>query len=283
MDQADGLRRLLTATPTRVIAVAGMAHGVGTTTAAMNLSAALVRQGRQVVLLDEHVPAAQSVCAVWSIDAPGALEDVAGGRLGRDDAAAQAPCGVKVLSAPPGIAYGSFDPRLLCPAGVIVIDVAFDGAGELSAMAQRADELVIVMQPLASSITATYSGLKRLQLAHALRRFRFLVNEVTSPAQAQRIIANIVNASSRYLAVALQPAGWVRSDPLLRASSCLNRTVTEAYPTSAAADDFRRVAVEIGQWPLPATASRCAPSATKSIPGRSLPAGTAGRAGAPAA
>ena len=53
-DQADGLRRLLAHTPTRVVAVAGMGRGGSATEAAMNLGAALVQQGKDVLVLDEH-------------------------------------------------------------------------------------------------------------------------------------------------------------------------------------------------------------------------------------
>lgn len=232
LDQADGLRQLLMpATPTRVVAVAGMSHGVGTTTTAINLSAALMAQGRLVLLVDEH------------------------GGSGGDGAAAQAGCAVKVLPAADSAGGGNFDARSLCPAGVIVIDAAFDSAGRLSALAQRADELVIVMQSFASSITSTYAGLKRLHGAHPIQRFRLLVNGATSAQQAQRIMANIADAGSRYLAVSLQPAGWVRSDPLVRAARRLRQAVAQAYPASPAAEDFRRLAVEVGNWTGPQAAA----------------------------
>ena len=60
-DQADGLRRLLAPAPTRVIAVASMARGAGATTTAMNIAAALVLQGKNVLLLDQHAARAGSV------------------------------------------------------------------------------------------------------------------------------------------------------------------------------------------------------------------------------
>src|SRR6187397_2532827 len=65
-DQADGLRRLLAHTPTRVVA-----------DAAMNLGAALVQQGKDVLVLDEHGATAAAICAAWAIDPLGDLADVA--------------------------------------------------------------------------------------------------------------------------------------------------------------------------------------------------------------
>jgi flagellar biosynthesis protein FlhG len=244
-DQADGLRRLLNASACRVIAVAGLSRGVGATLTAMNLSVELARQGKQVVLLDEHGCTAQSACAGWSIGPRGTLDDVACGRLDFASAAATAGCGVRVLPAPAGLSRGSFNPRTLCPRGVIVVDVALDDSGQLSPLARIADELIIVMQPVASSITATYAGLKRVQYTHALQQFQFLVNNVASAAQAERVIANVTNASRRYLAVSLRPLGWISSDPLVCKARSSHQTVCEAYPTSPAAMEFRRIAAAV--------------------------------------
>ncbi|HJS05260.1 MAG TPA: flagellar biosynthesis protein FlhG, partial [Variovorax sp.] len=130
-----------------------------------------------------------------------------------------------------------------------LIDAALDGEGRLSALAQSADELVLVMQPHAASITATYAGIKRLHYAHALRQLRFLVNGVAEPGAAQQVAHNLAQAGSRYLAVSLQPAGWVRAEPHMADAGRLRRTLVEAYPASPAAADCRRIADEMGQWP----------------------------------
>jgi len=248
-DQADGLRRLLAHTPTRIVAVAGMGRGLGATTAAMNLGAALVQQGKEVLLLDEHGAAAESAAAVWALEPPGTLADVRCQRLGCGDAAARASCGVSVLPAAPASQPPGADLRRLWQGDVILIDAAFDSDGQLSGLAQTADELVLVLQPHAASITATYSGIKRLHYAHALKQLRFLVNGVADPGAAQQIMTNLVQTGSRYLAVSLQPAGWVRADPHLRDARRLSRTVVEAFPASPAAVDFRRIAADMGQWP----------------------------------
>jgi flagellar biosynthesis protein FlhG len=248
-DQADGLRRLLAHTPTRVVAVAGMQPELGATTAAMNLGAALALQGKDVLLLDEHESAADSAAALWSLDPLGTLADVVLRRLSCEGAAARASCGVSVLPARAGVQDPSADPRRLWQGDVILIDAVFDGEGRLSALAQMADELVLVLQPHAASITSTYSGIKRLHYAHALKQLRLLVNGVADAEAAQQIMANLVQTGSRYLAVSLQPAGWVRADPHLRDARRLCRTVVEAFPASPAAVDFRRIAADMGQWP----------------------------------
>ncbi|MEJ7687149.1 MAG: cellulose synthase operon protein YhjQ/BcsQ [Variovorax sp.] len=234
-----------------MVAVAGMRRGLGTTTAAMNLAAALVQQGKEVLLVDEHRLAAESACAVWSI--------YANGNTGA--AGVIADCGVAVLAACDGALPQDADPHRLRPADVVLIDAALDEAGGLSPLACLADELVVVLQPDAASVTATYSGIKRLHYAHALRQLRFLVNGVADPAAARQIMANLVDTGSRYLAVSLQPAGWVRADPHLQQARRLNHTVVEAFPASPAAADFRRIAADMGQWAWRPAASLALPAA----------------------
>jgi flagellar biosynthesis protein FlhG len=232
-----------------------MGRGAGATTTVMNLGAALLHQGKQVLLLDEHHAAPACACALWAIAPSGTLADVAGRRLDCDDAAARADCGVGVLPAPLDAQPPGLDPRTLWQGSVILIDAAFDDDGCLSMLARQADDLVLVFQPQPASITAAYAGIKRLHYAHALKQLRLLVNGVGAAAEATQVMANLVDTSRRYLAVSLQPAGWVRTDPHLQDAQRLHQTVVEAFPASPAAIDFRGLAAGMGQWPWRAAAS----------------------------
>lgn len=251
-DQADGLRRLMAPTPKRIVAVVGMLPAMGATTAAMNLAEALANQGKDVLLLDEHCQTLDSPCSVWSIDPCGNWDDVVARRLTLQHACAVAKCGVKVLPAlpsRPSSIDGKADLRSKCQESVILIDTALGSSGELSLLAQQADDCVLVLQTLPSSITAAYSGIKQLHHAHALKQFRLLINGVASAEAARKVMANLANTCSRYLSVSVQSAGWVRSDPHMAGARRLNKTVLEAYPASPASVDFRRIASEVEQWP----------------------------------
>ncbi|MBO9649257.1 MAG: flagellar biosynthesis protein FlhG [Variovorax sp.] len=243
-DQADGLRRLLANTQTRVIAIAGMSRRDGVTTTAMNLAAALVHQGKDVSLVDEQRPDHGSAAAVWGIEVPGVAAE----------------CGVEVLPTP----HPSADPRAFRHSGVVLIDAALDEEGRLSPLAQQADELVLVLQPNAASITTTYAGIKRLHYAHGLMQLRFLVNRASGIDEAQKIMTNLASTGSRYLAVSLEPAGWVHADAHHADALRLGLTVVEAFPASPAAVDFRRIASDVLRWPwrAPARALRTNDHAT---------------------
>lgn len=248
-DQADGLRRLMKPTSTRVIAVVGMLPRMGATTAAMNLAEALTNQGKDVLLLDEHSQTPESPCSVWSIEPSGNWDDVVARRLTLYRACAVAKCGVKVILAPTSLADDKADLRLKCQESVILIDALLGSSGELSLLAQQADDCVLVLQTHPSSITAAYLGIKQLHHAHALNQFRLLINGVVSAEAAGKVTVNLANTCSRYLSVSVQSAGWIRSDPHMASARRLNKTVLEAYPASAASVDFRRIASELEQWP----------------------------------
>jgi len=272
-DQADGLRRLLARSPMRILAFAGMLRGMGVTSAVMNLAAALAQQGRQVLVLDEHHPAPGSVDRLWNIEPAGSLADVTSRRLACSDAVARADCGVSVLPAMEPLE--AFDPQCLQPHQVVLIDARLDPAGNLSALARMAGELVVVLRSDPTAITATYAGIKRLHYAHALKQLRFLLNGVTQADEAQRIADNMAQVGSRYLGVSLESAGWVQQDPGLGGAQRQRQTVVEAFPASPSAADMRRIADEMGQWPWrPATAAPRHSPAAGTASARTSPAAT---------
>ena len=139
---------------------------------------------------------------------------------------------------------------------LVMVHAVLDGDGTLSPLAAQADHVVVVLRANASSIKASYVCIKKLHHAHALQRLRVLVNGVTDAAEAQRILANLAQTGSRYLALALEPAGWVRADPLLAQAQRLNLAVVEAFKSSPAAVDFRQIASDLLQWPQPPARSR---------------------------
>lgn len=254
-DQADGLRRLMArhsgGNPTRVIALVGSSPLVGATSVALNLGAALAQQGKDVLLLDE-VGGAQSACDIWNIQAAGVWADVVAQRLSLKVAAGRADCGVLVMP----IAEvdrtpnsGSADLRALFQGQVLLIDACLDKDGALSPLAVQADDVIVILRPQAASITAAYACIKRLHYAHALQQLRIMINGAASVPESQRVLSNLTSTGSRYLALALESVGCVVTDPHLPHAHQLHRSVVEAFQTSPAAIDFRRIATELLEWP----------------------------------
>lgn len=264
-DQADGLRRLLTVGRPRIVAVAGLCPGVGATTTAINLAAAFAQDGKPVLVLDEQPPGPASLCAGWGVTAAGTLADVGRG-MPLAAAAAQPMAGVHLLPAPPGIPAAMFSARALCPGGVILIDVALDAQGQLSPLARLADEVAVVMQPSVASLTATYAGLKRLQFAHALQTFGFVVNRTSSQREAQLVIGNVILTSSRFLALSLRALGSIGADEGVREAGRRRQPVCAVSPASQAAAQFRQVAAALLQPPGDAAAGMAGAEAPRPRP-----------------
>jgi flagellar biosynthesis protein FlhG len=148
---------------------------------------------------------------------------------------------------------------------LVLLHAVLDEEGAMSPIAAQADHVIVVLRANASSIKTSYVCIKKLHHAHALQRVRVLVNHVADVAEAQRILANLAQTGSRYLALALEPAGWVRADPLLAQAQRLDLALVEAFKSSPAAADFRQIAADLLQWPLPLAPGR-PPSETASAP-----------------
>lgn len=200
-DQAAGLRRLMAGSAGRLVAVVGSGPAVGATSVTLNLAAALMQQGKDVLLLDER----------------------------------------SAVTSTPALRQGR----------LVLIDAVLGKDGALSPLAAQADHVFVVLQPNVASITAAYACIKGLCHAHALQRMRVLVNHAAGAVEAQRILSNLALTGSRYLAVALEPAGCVRADPRLPQAQRLNLTVVEAFPASPAAMDFCQIASDFLHWPRP--------------------------------
>ncbi|AMO98818.1 putative flagellar biosynthesis protein FlhG [Collimonas arenae] len=265
-DQADGLRNLMAQhagnRAAQMIAVVGSGRQVGASSVTLNLAAALAQLGQEVLLLDESgglpPPAAGGGTGRWS--------DVVGGGFPLEDAAVKLACGAWWLSLSKADAAAESDVRSMFRGQVILIDASLDGNGALSPLALQADDVVVVLRPQAASITAAYACIKQLHYAHALQQLRIVINGAADCSEAQRVAGNLAATGSRYLGLALQATGCVSLDPRLVQAQRLKLSVVEAFQTSAAAVDFRRIAVQLQQWPRRVAALPAAPA---SIPASS--------------
>ena len=270
IDQAEGLRRLLAREGSRVIAVTGGRGSPGRTTVVVNLAAALTAQGKDVLVLDECL-GPHSVSALlggvrgggdFTRNSTRNFAAVMRGEMALDEAVGRHALGFGVLAAPrePLAQYtgAQFDARfdaqvskvLAGPADFVLIDAQLDAEGALSPLAMHAHDVLIVMRVAAQAITDAYACMKRLHFAHAIAQFRVLANHVVSASDAQAALENLAGVASRYLTVSLESAGSVAADPHMPRALQLARCIVDAFPSTAAARDFRHVAAELPHWPM---------------------------------
>lgn len=260
-DQAEGLRRLLAKSGSRVIAVTGGSAGVGSTTIVVNLAAALAQQGKDVLVVDECLGDKSVSAMLGGVRGAGNFAAVMRGEMTLDEATAQHVLGFSVLAASrhnrEGHTAAQLGAVLRGSADIVLIDAELDEHGHLSPLAMQAHDLMIVTRVAAQAITDAYACMKRLHYAHATAQFRVLVNHVHSVDDAHTAFVNLAGVAGRYLTVSLEDAGCIAADARMARALELSRCVVDAFPSTPAARDFRHLAAELQYWPMrPAMSSQ---------------------------
>jgi len=148
-------------------------------------------------------------------------------------------------------------PQSLPPAlggRLVLIHAVVGSTGGLSPLAASADHIVVVCATHNDAITQTYLRIKKLHFTHALAALRVVINDAADPVQAQRVLANLAATGSRYLGMAIEPAGFVRADSCLAQARRLNQAVVHAFAGSDCARDFLQMASDLVTWPCPSVA-----------------------------
>ncbi|HTI17091.1 MAG TPA: MinD/ParA family protein [Trinickia sp.] len=253
-DQAEGLRRLLVKSGSRVVAVTGGPIGVGCTSTVVNLAAALASFGKDVLVIDECLGRNSVSAMVGGVGSAGSVRALLAGEIGLDQAAPRHELGFSVLAAShencAGYSAAELGVMLTGPADVVLIDARLERNGALSLLAAQAHDVMVVTRVAAQAITEAYVAMKRLHYAHAIAQFRVLINRVSRQADAHTAFENLAEVAGRYLMLSIAPAGCVAADPLMERSLELGRCIVDAFPSASAARDYRRVAAEMLYWPM---------------------------------
>ncbi|WP_153115226.1 nucleotide-binding protein [Rhodocyclus tenuis] len=260
-DQAAGLRRLFGRERMRIVTFAAGSVGVGKSVTVANLAAALARQGKETLIIDEN--ADDQVAALFGSVGRHDLQEVLDRRRKLADTLLTLAPGVRLLRAEramrslAGLADAQRDALLESiggmerPADVILIDASSSYPRGFSPLALAADETVMVLAPTSSAITEAYALIKKLSLGFARRRFRLLVNKVRGADEAEAIHANIAHVTQSRGLARTEFAGHVPLDEHLRQAERLCQPVTALFPDAPAAAAFRQLAGDLLCWPQP--------------------------------
>lgn len=271
IDQAEGLRRLLEGSQTRLVSVLSGKPRVGKTSVTINLAAALARSGKDVLVLDEN-SAANNVLDGLGLYAHHDLLDVAQGKCTLREAL----LGCKGLSVLPAararhalIKLNVDEQRRLKHAlaeasggvDVLLLDAALSPGSAAVTSLDRGAALLLVIDATASGITESYALIKRLDMEHGRLRFEVLVNKVEGERAALTVFANMDGLARRNLSARLQYAGYIPRDDKLQRATRLNKTVHDAFPGAASTQAFFGLAHHVLSLPL----SQDDPSGTASL------------------
>ena len=248
--------------PVRVIAVSGGKGGIGKTNVSVNLSIALAKLGRRVVLLDADLGLA-NVDVLLGLEAEKTLADVLEGDCSLMDIMVEGPEGVKIVPAASGIrsmvelgdaehagliqAFSEIDDQL----DVLVVDTASGISGSVTNFVQAAQEVLVVVCDEPTSITDAYALIKVLNRDYGIFKFNIVANMIHSHDEAQKMFRKLSAVADKFLNVALRFAGEVPYDDMLRKAVKKREPVIKAYPRSKSALAFRELASQVDSWPLP--------------------------------
>jgi flagellar biosynthesis protein FlhG len=260
-DQAEGLRRILSFSRARTIAIVGGTRGAGVTSCVVNLGAALAQQGRRVLVVDENFSNG-NVAQVLGVRPRFDLGHAIAGDCYLEDALTQAPAGLTLLAASRAVnalvrldsmaqrravsCFADLDDA----ADVVLLDARND-AIDPSAFANAAQEVIVVVSPGPSSITGGYAAMKRMSRVAGRKRFHLLVNRECDARATQVIHNNMAQAASKHLEVALELMGAIPQDPAIAEAVQRFAPAVQTAPYADASRRFAGEAAAMLRWSAP--------------------------------
>ncbi len=266
VDQAAGLRRMVSPDGVRVIAVTGGKGGVGKTNVSVNLALAMSALGREVLLMDADLGLG-NVDVLLGLRPKHNLSHVINGEATLDEVAIETSGGIKVIPAASGVRrmaeLGAAETAGLIHAfsefgygaEVLIVDTAAGIAENVLNFSKASQEIVVVVCDEPASITDAYAMIKTLHRDHGRHRFRVVANMTRSASEGKALFIKLLNVTDRFLDVSLDYMGAIPFDEYLRKAIQRQRAVIEAYPRSQAALAFKKLAVVADNWPVPTEAS----------------------------
>src|SRR5579862_3498924 len=259
MSLMDGGKLAGLGRPVQVIAVTGGKGGVGKTSVAVNLAAALA-PSRRVLLLDGDLGLA-NVDVFLGLSPRYTLAHVLSGERTLDEILVEAPQGFHIVPAASGAAHlANLDAAthlglvqafsaLATRLDVLIIDTAAGIAHGVTQFSQAAQQVLVVICDEPASLTDAYALVKVLSRNHGVRRFRVLANMTRTHGMGEELFRRFERVTGRFLDVVLDYAGEIPEDEHVRRSIRGQLPVIEAYPGCPASIAFKNLAARADKWP----------------------------------
>lgn len=264
LDQASGLRALISTPTCRSISIAGGRGDAGATTLVINLAAALVERSREVIVLDEF-SGLSNISHRLRLSSRFGMENVLRREARLADTLIDSGRGFSVLpiaARPQMLAslneqeqywLGNEFENLADTADFLLLDTCPAANNSVPSLSLAADDVLIVLTNRAESLTDAYAAIKLLYTEFARRDFRILVNRVHSLEEAAALFGRIREVAQQYLGreIQLKLIGFVPEDEKLNRATRLGQTILEAFPDSESAMAFRQLADVMLRWAPP--------------------------------
>ena len=253
LDQAESLRRLMMAAETeappvlegfeepavsraRIIAITSGKGGVGKTNVAVNLSIALSRLGKRVLLMDADLGTANADLLCNFAPGLGNIGHVIAGRRSLQEIIINAPGGFRMIPGASGLAQvAALEEyqreslvaqlrQLEADADLMLIDTGAGVSPNVISFAAAADQQLVVTSPEPTAIADAYAVIKAIHQMNTDLDVRLVVNMARGKAEAMNVFQRIDGVCRRFLNLHIWYGGYVLLD------SAVGRAVRKRNP-----------------------------------------------------
>lgn len=251
----------VSARPVKVIAVSAGKGGVGKSNISINLSIALAKTGKKILLLDGDLGLA-NLDILLGLECKYNLSHVISGVKNLAEILALGPEGIKVIPSATGTDFMT----QLSPvqhAGIInafneltddldymIIDTCAGISDSVLSFIRSSQEVILVACDEPASITDAYALIKILSKRFGWNRFHVLANMVRNLKEGEDVFKRLNQAAEQFLDVQLEYLGAVPFDECVHESVKKQQAVLIAYPNSKASKAFQKIAIKVAAWPL---------------------------------
>jgi flagellar biosynthesis protein FlhG len=228
----------------RVLAVSSGKGGVGKTNIVANLSYALSKRGKKVLVVDADL-GLNNIDILLGLASKKHIGHVLSGESNVEDIILNGPEGIHVLPAGDGLQELT---QLEAEKKMMLMDeldrvsrgydfLIFDtGAGispNVTFFCSAAHETILIATTEPTSLTDVYALMKILHNNHSQKNFRLIVNSVASEREAQGVYRNLTAVTDRFLSgVYVEYMGYILHDPNVPKAIRQQKAFLEIYPFS---------------------------------------------------
>ncbi len=241
------------------IAVASGKGGVGKTNLSTNLSVALARSGRNVLLMDADLGLA-NVDLLLGLSSERNISHVLDGECELADIVLEGPAGIRVIPATSGVQrmaqlneqeHGGLITAFssLPPADALVVDTGAGIADNVVMFCKAVQHVMVVVCDEPASMTDAYALIKVLNTQHGVNTVNIVTNMVNDRPHGERVYRALSQVADKNLDVDLRFMGAIPTDQYIRKANRARQTVVEAYPLSKSSRVFSEMAKQINRWP----------------------------------
>ena len=228
----------------RVLAVSSGKGGVGKTNIVANLSYALSKRGKKVLVVDADL-GLNNIDILLGLASKKHIGHVLSGESNVEEIILQGPEGIHVLPAGDGLQeLTQLEPekkmvlmdeldRISRGYDFLIFDTGAGISPNVTFFCSAAHEIFLIATTEPTSLTDVYALMKILHNNHSQKYFRLLVNLVSSEREAQGVYQNLTAVTDRFLKdVSVEYLGYILHDPNVPKAIRQQKAFLEIYPFS---------------------------------------------------